>query len=78
MSSFNTGQITLPKARRSKFKTKHFIGIETPEGLLIKPVLQESDLVYYEDSEGFWLYSSSWINPEELISSIKSLTHGQD
>lgn len=76
MSSFNTWQITLPKARRSKFNTKHFIGIETPEGLLIKPVLDEAPIVYYEDPEGFGLYCESWINPEELISSIKALTHG--
>jgi len=31
LTSFNTGQITLPKKRRDKFQTKNFIAEETSE-----------------------------------------------
>lgn len=31
LKMFNTGQITLPKKRRSQFETNHFLAIETSE-----------------------------------------------
>lgn len=39
---FNTGQVTLPKTRREQFSTTLFIATETPEGLLIQPILQNN------------------------------------
>ena len=80
LKSFNTGQITLPKARRSKFATKNFIAEEQEDGLLIKPLLADNnakdDLVYYENDEWFGLYSKSGIDPDELINHIKLLQNG--
>ncbi len=70
---FNTGQITLPKRWRDKFDTKNFIAEETKQGLLIKPIETKNDTVYYENNEGFWIYSDKWINPEDIISKIKEL-----
>jgi hypothetical protein len=39
------GTITLPKEWREQFPTKNFLAVVTPEGLLIKPILQ---IEYYE------------------------------
>ena len=72
---FNTGQVTLPKKWREKHNTKSFIAEETENGLLIKPILWD-DVVYYEDKEWFWLYFTAWIEPQELISKIKSHIDG--
>ncbi len=72
---FNTGQITLPKKWRNKFATKNFLARETKEGLLIQPI-QDDWVVYYEDKNGFGLYSESGINPEILIEKIKKLQNG--
>jgi len=47
---FGTGQVTLPKAWRDKFKTDHFIAQETSQGLLIKPMVDEG--YYYELEDG--------------------------
>lgn len=47
---FGTGQITLPKAWREKFKTDHFIAQETSQGLLIKPLVEDG--FYYELEDG--------------------------
>jgi hypothetical protein len=47
---FGTGQITLPKAWRDKFKTEHFIAQETSQGLLIKPMVEDG--YFYESGDG--------------------------
>jgi hypothetical protein len=33
-------------------------------------------VVYYENNEGFWIYSESWIDPNDIISKIKKLQNG--
>jgi bifunctional DNA-binding transcriptional regulator/antitoxin component of YhaV-PrlF toxin-antitoxin module len=72
---FNTGQITLPKKWREKFSTKNFIARETKEGLLIQPI-QDDWVAYYEDKNGFGIYSEWGIDPEALIKKIKRLQNG--
>ncbi len=77
VKSFNTGQITLPKKRREQYNTKIFLAQETDQGLLIKPIFsQKDDIIYYENKEWFGIYSEEWINPESIISKIKSLQDG--
>jgi len=76
LKSFNTGQVTLPKKWRDKQETKHFIARETQQWLLISPVKEKEDVVYYENSEGFGIYSESWIDGENIISQIKKLQNG--
>ena len=52
LSLFNTGQITLPKPWRKKFRTKKFIAEETENGLLIRPLLSTlhpDETIFYED-----------------------------
>jgi len=71
---FNTGQVTLPKAWRSKFKTKNFIAEETKEGLLIKP-LTKDELVYYETDEEIGIYCENGIDINEFKKAIKKI-HG--
>ncbi len=74
---FNTGQITLPKAWRTQYDTKNFLAIETAEGLLIKPLIDKNEVVYYEDPEGFGLYAPDGLDPAEILSSLKRLKdHG--
>lgn len=75
LKSFNTGQVTLPKKWRDKFETRNFIATETEEGLLIKPI-NDTETVYYENNEWFWIYSESWVSPDEIISKIKKLQNG--
>lgn len=72
---FNTGQITLPKKWREKYATKNFLARETKEGLLIQPI-QDEGVTYYEDKNGFGIYSESGIDPETLIKKIKKLQNG--
>ncbi|MFA4891521.1 MAG: AbrB/MazE/SpoVT family DNA-binding domain-containing protein [Candidatus Gracilibacteria bacterium] len=48
---FGTGQVTLPKAWREKFKTDHFVAQETSEGLLIKPLVEDGFFYELEDGE---------------------------
>ena len=76
---FNTGQITLPKAWRKQFDTKNFIGEETPEGLLIKPLNNEKtkDLVYFEEKGKIGLYCESGLPVDEIIKKIEEI-HGSD
>ncbi|PVV54767.1 hypothetical protein DD829_17435 [Chryseobacterium sp. HMWF035] len=57
LKMFNTGQITLPKAWRSKYNTQNFLAEETPEGLLITPITaKETASAYYENGEEFGIY----------------------
>lgn len=73
---FNTGQITLPKAWRNKYKTKNFIARETKEGLLIQPIVDEK-VVYFENKDGFGLYCDSGLPVDKILSKIKEI-HGSD
>lgn len=70
---FNTGQVTLPKAWRDKWDTRNFLAEDTEEGLLIKPIQQADDVVYYEDKHGFGIYSKKGIDPNKIIEAIKKL-----
>ena len=73
---FNTGQITLPKVWRKKFKTRNFIARETPEGLLIQP-LEKSETVYFENKDGFGIYCENGLPVDQIIQKIKKI-HGSD
>jgi bifunctional DNA-binding transcriptional regulator/antitoxin component of YhaV-PrlF toxin-antitoxin module len=48
---FGTGQITIPKVWREKYKTDRYIAQETPQGLLLKPLVEE---FFYEDGEDYF------------------------
>lgn len=77
LKSFNTGQITLPKKRRDKFKTANFTAEEKNWWLFIKPIISnENQVVYYENKEGFWIFSPGWLDPEQIISQIKQIQNG--
>jgi len=72
LKMFNTGQITLPKRRRSKFNTENFLAEEKNWALIITPILSsEENIVYYEDKDWFWLHFPDWIDPKQLISDIE-------
>ncbi len=73
LKMFNTGQITLPKAWREKFKTKHFIAEQTDKGLLIKPILPEEEVVYYENDESCGLFFPKGVDPQVLIDKIDEI-----
>ncbi len=75
LKSFNTGQITLPKARRSKFSTNNFVAEETPEGLLIKP-LQKDGVVYYEDQNGRGIYAEEGVDIAVLKQKLEKIIDG--
>jgi len=76
LNLFNTGQVTLPKKWRENYDTKKFIAKESPEWLIIQPLFDNDDSVFYENSEGFGIYSESWIDPDQIISKIKKLQNG--
>ena len=76
LKSFNTWQVTLPKKWRDKWGTNNYIAEETENGLLIRPVDSDNQVVYYEDSEGFWIYCDSGFNSKEIIDKIKKLQDG--
>jgi len=73
---FNTGQITLPKSWRDRFKTKNFFAKETKEGLLIQPI-KSDEIVYYENKDGFGIYCESGLPADEIINKINEI-HGSD
>ncbi|MBT6069292.1 AbrB/MazE/SpoVT family DNA-binding domain-containing protein [Candidatus Peregrinibacteria bacterium] len=77
LKMFNTGQITLPKSWRKKFNTKHFVAKETENGLLIQPMIQDEDVVYYEDEGGCGLHFPKGIDPQILINAINEID-GED
>ena len=72
LSMFNTGQITLPKKWREKFKTTKFMAEETKDGLLIKPIAKD-EIVFYENDERFGIYCESGIPPQKIIDAIKKI-----
>ena len=76
LSMFNTGQITLPKKWREKFKTNKFIAEEVAEGLLIKPVVND-EVVYYENEKGYGVYCEKGMDPKKIIDAINKID-GQD
>lgn len=43
------GSLTLPKKIRSKHKTIHYIMMEVPQGVLLKPI---EEIEYYEEADG--------------------------
>ena len=66
---FGTGQITIPKAWREKYKTDHYIAQETPTGLLLKPLVEE---LFYEDGdEHFGINFPLGIDAKELAEKLK-------
>ena len=69
LKTFGTGQVTLPKAWRDKFKTDHFIAQDTPQGLLIKPLV---DAFYYEDGDDYFgLSFPLGMNAKELARNLE-------
>ena len=72
LSMFNTGQITLPKKWRDKYKTKKFVAEETAEGLLIKPV-KKDETVFYEDAKGFGIYCEKGLDINKMKKAIEEL-----
>lgn len=70
---FNTGQVTLPKKWRDKFKVQNFIAKETDEGLLIQPLKEQSTVEYYENEEEFGLVFPQGIDPQVLIDKCKEI-----
>ena len=66
---FGKGQVTLPKEWRDKFETEYFLAEETPQGLLIKPLVKKT---YYEiDEENFGLNFPRGIEVGELARELK-------
>ena len=43
------GSMTLPKKLRTKYQTIHYIAMEVPEGVLLKPL---EEIEYYEKKDG--------------------------
>lgn len=77
LKMFNTGQITLPKKWRNKFDTESFVAEETEKGLLIKPILKDEDVVFYENKTEFGLHFPKGIDAQILIDKLKEID-GQD
>lgn len=73
LKMFNTGQITLPKAWRSQFDTLHFIAEQTDKGLLIKPIMPDEEVVYYENDESRGLFFPKGIDPQVIIDKMKEI-----
>lgn len=73
LKMFNTGQITLPKAWRSQFDTENFIAEQTSKGLLIKPIMPDEDIVYYENDEGYGVFFPKGIDPQVIIDKMKEI-----
>lgn len=66
---FGKGQVTLPKAWRDKVKTEYFVAEETPQGLLLKPIVEST---YYEiDEENFGLHFPQGISASKLSKALK-------
>lgn len=66
---FGKGQVTLPKEWRSKVHTEYFTAEETPQGLLLKPIVEST---YYEiDEENFGLHFPQGISASKLAKELK-------
>lgn len=79
LSMFNTGQITLPKKWREKYKTTKYTAEITDDGLLIKPLTggSKDEVVYYEDNGGFGIYCEKGLDTKKMMKAIKEI-NGQD
>lgn len=77
LSMFNTGQITLPKPWRDKFKTNKFVAEETDNGLLIKPISKD-EVVYYENDERFGIYCENGLDMDKMIKAIEQINQEED
>jgi len=67
---FGTGQVTLPKIWREKFKTDHFVAQETSEGLLIKPLVEDGFFYELEDGE-FGLNFPLGLDAKTVLNNLK-------
>ena len=73
LKMFNSGQITLPKKWRSKYKTKHFMAKVKGDTLVIEPV-RKDETVYYELEDGsFGLYCESGLDVDAIQKEIRRL-----
>jgi bifunctional DNA-binding transcriptional regulator/antitoxin component of YhaV-PrlF toxin-antitoxin module len=69
LKQFGKGQVTLPKKWRDQFDTDYFLAEETPQGLLIKPLVES---VYYENEEEFGLNFPTGIPASVLLKKLKA------
>lgn len=70
LSMFNSGQITLPKKWRSKFKTTKFVAYEKGDQLIIKPLkIPKEDIPEELRDENVELYEN--IEDGEKVSGIR-------
>lgn len=68
LSLWGNGAVTLPKAWRKQFPTKHFMAVATKQGLLIQPILIEE---YKEKDGSYGLRFPMGIEAGELGKLIK-------
>ncbi len=73
LKKFNTGQITLPKRWRDKYDTSNFIGKETKDGLLIKPILEGKEVVFYENDDEKGLVFPKGYDPQKIIDTLQKM-----
>lgn len=66
---FGTGQVTIPKIWREKYKTDQYIAQETPQGLLLKPLMEE--LFYEEGDDYFGINFPLGIDAKKLATKLK-------
>ena len=75
---FNTGQVTLPKARRKQFDTKQFHAEEVDWSLVITPIITKEDkTVFYESKDwNFWIYNDEGIDTDSFLEKLRNLQDG--
>lgn len=65
LTLWGNGAVTLPKEWREQCGTKHFMAVETPAGLLIRPILE---VEYYENSPtDFGLHFPMGMEPQRFL-----------
>ena len=76
LNLWGNGAVTLPKAWRTRFPTRHFMAVEVDGGLLIKPIL---DVEYYEEKDGtFGLRFPMGIEAGKLATMMQQATREID
>lgn len=66
LTMWGNGAVTLPKEWRTQFPTRHFVAMEVPQGLLIRPIL---DVESYRERDGtVGLRFPSGMDMEEFLS----------